>query len=154
MANATNITLGGGIFGAMNYAFFLPRERFMAAMDWWRQHHGVLHYMLHANTGCEYEDHSTWSIKSNNSPPLTKSIGSVCSRRRSTNSPNTSSTMKVIFAALVALFSVASAVELTPANFEAEVKGEKNAFVKFQAPWCDPHAQSPQNRQPIAAAEG
>ena len=49
--------------------------------------------------------------------------------------------MKVIFAALVALFSVASAVELTPANFEAEVKGDKNAFVKFQAPWCDPHAR-------------
>ena len=57
--------------------------------------------------------------------------------------------MKAVFAALVALFSVASAVELTPANFEAEVKGDKNAFVKFQAPWCDPHAPSPQNRQPI-----
>ena len=64
--------------------------------------------------------------------------------------------MKAVFAALVALFSVASAVELTPANFEAEVKGDKNAFVKFQAPWCDPHARpSPQNRQPIGApAEG
>ena len=61
--------------------------------------------------------------------------------------------MKVIFAALVALFSVASAVELTPANFEAEVKGEKNAFVKFQAPWCDPHArrEPTENRQPIGA---
>ena len=57
------------------------------------------------------------------------------------NSPNTSSTMKAVFAALVALFSVASALELTPANFEAEVKGEKNAFVKFQAPWCEPHAR-------------
>ena len=61
--------------------------------------------------------------------------------------------MKVIFAALVALFSVASALELTPAHFEAEVKGDKNAFVKFQAPWCDPHAPSPQNRQPIGAKD-
>ena len=59
--------------------------------------------------------------------------------------------MKAVFAALVALFSVASALELTPANFEAEVKGEKNAFVKFQAPWCDPHAREPTDRQPIGA---
>ena len=65
--------------------------------------------------------------------------------------------MKVIFAALVALFSVASAVELTPANFEAEVKGDKNAFVKFQAPWCDPHARPEPTEQAAhrrPAAEG
>ena len=66
--------------------------------------------------------------------------------------------MKAVFAALVALFSVASALELTPANFEAEVKGEKNAFVKFQAPWCDPHARpSPTeqaaHRRPAPQAE-
>ena len=66
--------------------------------------------------------------------------------------------MKAVFAALVALFSVASAVELTPANFEAEVKGDKNAFVKFQAPWCDPHARPEPTKQaahrPLRKAEG
>mgnify|MGYP002822558923 CR=1 FL=1 len=63
------------------------------------------------------------------------------------------------FAALVALFSVASAVELTPANFEAEVKGDKNAFVKFQAPWCVHNARSRAHEQaaplrPAPEAEG
>jgi len=33
-------------------------------------------------------------------------------------------------------FSVsAQSVELTPDNFEEQVMGGKNAFVKFQAPW-------------------
>lgn len=34
-----------------------------------------------------------------------------------------------------AMLATAEAADLTPANFEAEVKGSKNAFVKFQAPW-------------------
>ena len=38
-------------------------------------------------------------------------------------------------AAAAALFVTVDALELTPANYEAEIKGAKNGFVKFQAPW-------------------
>eukprot|EP01047_Picozoa_sp_COSAG01_P014207 COSAG01_NODE_687_length_14245_cov_40.399548_11_plen_113_part_00 len=51
---------------------------------------------------------------------------------------NTVSTMlKTIMLALFALFSAASAMEGTMANFdEAVMTPEKNALVKFLAPWC------------------
>jgi hypothetical protein len=39
-----------------------------------------------------------------------------------------------VFAALVAA-AAGAAVDLTPSNFESEVMGGKNAFVKFLAPW-------------------
>ncbi len=42
---------------------------------------------------------------------------------------------KYIAAGIAALFVTAEGLELTPDNFDAEVKGSKNAFVKFQAPW-------------------
>jgi len=42
---------------------------------------------------------------------------------------------KYIAAGIMGLFATAEGLDLTPANFEAEVKGEKNAFVKFLAPW-------------------
>jgi len=41
--------------------------------------------------------------------------------------------MRVIFA-LLAVFAVASALELTPDNFDEATNG-KSAFIKFQAPW-------------------
>ena len=47
-------------------------------------------------------------------------------------------TMKFIMmliASLFLAFATVSAVDLTPANFDAEIKGSKNAFVKFLAPW-------------------
>ena len=43
---------------------------------------------------------------------------------------------KYIAMGVAAIFATAEALELSPDNFEAEVKGSKNAFVKFQAPWC------------------
>eukprot|EP01064_Diplonema_japonicum_P036693 TRINITY_DN833_c0_g1_i1.p1 TRINITY_DN833_c0_g1~~TRINITY_DN833_c0_g1_i1.p1 ORF type:complete len:140 (+),score=55.06 TRINITY_DN833_c0_g1_i1:54-422(+) len=36
---------------------------------------------------------------------------------------------------IFAMLAVASAVTLTPENFDSEIKG-KNAIVKFFAPWC------------------
>ena len=42
---------------------------------------------------------------------------------------------KYVAAGIAALFATAEGLELTPDNFDAEVKGSKNAFVKFQAPW-------------------
>jgi len=43
--------------------------------------------------------------------------------------------LKVLLLGLVA-YASAGSVELTDANFEAEVKNSgKNAFIKFQAPW-------------------
>ena len=45
---------------------------------------------------------------------------------------------KYIAMGVAALFATAEGVDLTPANYEAEVKGSKNAFVKFLAPWCVP----------------
>jgi thiol-disulfide isomerase/thioredoxin len=37
---------------------------------------------------------------------------------------------------LVAASNAAGAMELTEDNFEIEIGGKKNAFVKFFAPWC------------------
>ena len=52
-----------GLFGGANYAFHIPTGSYMAAMDWWRQHHGPLvDYMMHVNTGCENHDHSVWAM--------------------------------------------------------------------------------------------
>jgi len=72
VADPTNAS--SGLFGSMNHAYFVPRSKFLEAMDWWRQHHGPLHYMMHANTGCEYLDHSDWSMKSNNYPEYKQSL--------------------------------------------------------------------------------
>ena len=41
----------------------------------------------------------------------------------------------MLIASLFLAFATVSAVDLTPANFDAEIKGSKNAFVKFLAPW-------------------
>jgi hypothetical protein len=43
---------------------------------------------------------------------------------------------KYIAMGVAALFAGAEGLDLTPANYDAEVKGSKNAFVKFLAPWC------------------
>ena len=40
-----------------------------------------------------------------------------------------------LFAVLATSMVADAAMELSPDNFDAEVKGEKNAFVKFLAPW-------------------
>ena len=45
---------------------------------------------------------------------------------------------KYIAMGVAALFATAEGVDLTPVNYEAEVKGSKHAFVKFLAPWCVP----------------
>jgi protein disulfide-isomerase A6 len=37
---------------------------------------------------------------------------------------------------LVATSNAAGAMDLTADNFETEIGGKKNAFVKFYAPWC------------------
>ena len=60
---------------------------------------------------------------------------------------------KYVAAGIAALFVTAEGLELTPDNFEAEVKGSKNAFVKFQAPWYgqDTPPQSPRSPPPHAA---
>ena len=59
---------------------------------------------------------------------------------------------KYIAMGVAALFATAEGMDLTPANFEAEVKGSKNAFVKFLAPWCVT-LDSPQP-QPLAWGSG
>ena len=57
---------------------------------------------------------------------------------------------KYIAAGIAALFATAEGLELTPDNFEAEVKGSKNAFVKFQAPWCAPRPCPPPPKTHVA----
>ena len=58
------------------------------------------------------------------------------------------------FTLFAALFAVANgeAVSLTKANFDTEVfDSGKNAFIKFQAPWCLPAlaiASPPSNCRP------
>jgi hypothetical protein len=42
--------------------------------------------------------------------------------------------LALLFSAALALVS-AGAVDLNPDNFDAEVLGSKNGFVKFLAPW-------------------
>ena len=80
VAEPTNAT--SGLFGDMNHAFFVPPAMYVEAMDWWRQRRGRLHYMMHANTGCEYEDHSAWSMVSNDYPAYDQSLeGLWCCKR-------------------------------------------------------------------------
>jgi len=58
-----------GLFGGANYAFHIPRSHYMAAQDWWRQHHGrTVDYMMHVNTGCENNDHSIWAMSNTEYP--------------------------------------------------------------------------------------
>jgi len=66
------------LFGSgANFAFFVPERKAVAAMNWWRQHHGPMHYMMHTNTGCEYHDHSTWSMLSSNYPPFEQRLNGL-----------------------------------------------------------------------------
>jgi len=44
-------------------------------------------------------------------------------------------TLKLALVLGLAALAAGKAVDLTPDNFDAEVFGGKNAFVKFLAPW-------------------
>jgi hypothetical protein len=63
--------------------------------------------------------------------------------------------MRTLLLVASALAVSGSAVELTKANFDKEVKQSgKNAFIKFLAPWCaarhNPLAALPVHRMPLA----
>ena len=62
------------LFGGFNFAFHVPVARLAEAEAWWRQRRGPLHVMLHANTGCEYRDHSDWATRSAEYPPYDQSL--------------------------------------------------------------------------------
>eukprot|EP01083_Nonionella_stella_P226094 803286_1 len=68
------------IFGATDYAFFIPKSNYLIAEMWWRQYNNPLltSYMVHVNTGCEDNSHTIWSMVNENYPYKTNKTGLFC----------------------------------------------------------------------------
>jgi hypothetical protein len=50
------------VFNAADYAFFIPKAHNLAANEWWRRNRGPsIHYINHANTGCQDKDHTAFA---------------------------------------------------------------------------------------------
>lgn len=56
-----NTTLAGGPFPSGEWSLFTPVSYLSQVYPWFMQHHRSLSFLLHPNTGCEYEDHSIWA---------------------------------------------------------------------------------------------
>lgn len=60
----------GGPFEAPNFSFFVPKDLLQKAVGWWQQRRrysdgdqlGELDVIVHTNTGCQMNDHTTWSL--------------------------------------------------------------------------------------------
>eukprot|EP01084_Bolivina_argentea_P084036 152091_1 len=52
------------IFQTANYAFYIPAAYLQQTMRFWMQNHNEIHYVIHAVSGCQFNDHSKWLVAS------------------------------------------------------------------------------------------
>ena len=57
-----NTTLDGGPFPSGEWSMFVPVSYYANVMPWFTQNRGEFSFLIHPNTGCEYEDHSKWTL--------------------------------------------------------------------------------------------
>jgi hypothetical protein len=50
-----------GPFAVGEWSMWVPPHYFGVVVPWFSQHRGEFSLLVHPNTGCEYEDHSTWA---------------------------------------------------------------------------------------------
>jgi len=58
--DVTNDTIGP--FAVGEWSMWVPVHYFGTVVPWFSAHRGDFSLLVHPNTGCEYEDHSTWAI--------------------------------------------------------------------------------------------
>jgi len=69
-----NTTLDVGPFPVGEWSIFVPLSHFSVIVPWLAQHRGQFSYLVHPNTGCEYNDHSTWAFWVGQAWPIDLSI--------------------------------------------------------------------------------
>ena len=69
-----NTTLDGGPFPSGEWSMFVPVSYYANVIPWFTQNRGEFSFLIHPNTGCEYEDHSKWAMWSGAVWPLNMGI--------------------------------------------------------------------------------
>jgi aromatic ring-cleaving dioxygenase len=63
-----------GPFLSAQYSWFVPVEKLTKAVAWTVRHKGDLDVLVHPNSGCEVEDHTSWAMWGGNKNPIDTSI--------------------------------------------------------------------------------
>eukprot|EP00300_Choanocystis_sp_HF-7_P024822 c26380_g1_i1.p1 GENE.c26380_g1_i1~~c26380_g1_i1.p1 ORF type:complete len:215 (+),score=30.26 c26380_g1_i1:44-688(+) len=69
-----NETLPGAPFPVGEWSMFVPVSFYARVVPWFTQNHGEFSLLVHPNSGCEYEDHSSWALWAGDKWPLDLSI--------------------------------------------------------------------------------
>ena len=54
--------LPAGPFPTAQFSFFIPTANLTVALAWTTRHRGELDVLVHPNSGCEVEDHTSWAM--------------------------------------------------------------------------------------------
>ena len=54
--------LADGPFPVGEWSMFVPLPYYSRVVPWFVQHRGEFSFLVHPNSGCEYEDHSIWAM--------------------------------------------------------------------------------------------
>lgn len=63
-----------GPFPTGEWSMFVPVSYYAMVMPWLTQNRGEFSYLIHPNTGCEYEDHDSWAMWAGQKWPLNMAI--------------------------------------------------------------------------------
>jgi DOPA 4,5-dioxygenase len=63
-----------GPFLTAQYSWFVPIEKLTKAVAWTLRHKGGLDVLVHPNSGCEVEDHTSWALWGGNRNPIDSSV--------------------------------------------------------------------------------
>ena len=63
-----------GPFWTAQYSWFVPVEKLTDAVAWVVRHKGDLDVLVHPNSGCEVEDHTSWAMWGGNKNPIDTSV--------------------------------------------------------------------------------
>ena len=63
-----------GPFPTGEWSMFVPVSYYAQVMPWLVQNRGEFSYLIHPNTGCEYEDHDSWALWAGMKWPLNMAI--------------------------------------------------------------------------------
>jgi len=63
-----------GPFPTGEWSMFVPVSYYAQVMPYLTQYRGEFSYLIHPNTGCEYEDHDSWAMWAGQKWPLNMDI--------------------------------------------------------------------------------
>ena len=63
-----------GPFVAAQYSFFIPRANYSESVEWMLHHRGIYDVLVHPNSGCETNDHTSWALWGGTAWPIDTSI--------------------------------------------------------------------------------